>query len=67
MTLFIKGQTKVYSLIVIILHGINGVTELKFHLTKADCTLICTNSKELKFSSGQVIANEGTIIQALYR
>ena len=44
-----------------------GKNRLLFHLTEADCTLICTNATELKYTEGQVVATEGAVIQAVYR
>lgn len=40
---------------------------LLFHLTEADCNLICTNAQEIKFTSGQLIAAEGARIMSVYR
>lgn len=39
----------------------------RFHLTETDCSLMCTNSSELLFAAGQVIAEEGAPISAVYR
>jgi len=39
----------------------------KFHLTEEDCKLLCTNAKELKFNSGQVVVAEGAIFRQVYR
>eukprot|EP00026_Physarum_polycephalum_P005790 Phypoly_transcript_05828.p1 GENE.Phypoly_transcript_05828~~Phypoly_transcript_05828.p1 ORF type:complete len:477 (+),score=27.30 Phypoly_transcript_05828:160-1590(+) len=41
--------------------------KLKYHLTEADGDLLCANGKELKFNGGHVIANQGAIVQAIYR
>src|SRR5271163_1676806 len=40
---------------------------LLYHLTETDCNLICTNATELKFTSGQVIATEGAVINVVFR
>jgi hypothetical protein len=40
---------------------------LRYHLTETDCVLLCTHGVDKYYQHGQVIAQEGQPIRAVYR